>query len=159
MKISLSTIINLFRAIKNSDGPVDLLNRAGEAGKTRATSFAALFNAQKNAHIRLKESLPIEELFILMAQRWDKERYGNFSLETSKYEKVIKLDDYLGMGFAIKVQNLVGKGKNLLIYIEPRPHKSTPPDMETQKKILAYFNGLSNAMRDMLGDNVWVWRK
>jgi len=156
VKISLSTIMKLFRAIKNSDGPADLFNQAKDAGKSKATSFAALFTAQKNAHIRLNESLPIEDLFSLMTERWCTEQYGNFNFETSRYEKVIKLDDYLCMGFAIKVQNLVGKGKNLLIYIEPRPLESVSPDMETQKKVLTYFNGLSNAMRNMLGDNVWV---
>ena len=156
MRVSLSTIMSLFRAIKNSDGPMDLFNRVKDAGKHKVTSFAALLNAQKNAHIRLNESLPIEDLFSLMTEQWSREQYGNFILETSKYEKVIKLDDYLCMGFAIKVQNLVGKGKNLLIYIEPRPLESVSPDMETQKKVLTYFNGLSNAMRNMLGDNVWV---
>ena len=129
------------------------------------SDFQAQIRLKQKSNIKLKEPMTIEELLALMTERWDTQKHGNFKLEKFLFFKSIRLDDYLVMRFDVQIASIVGQGKNLMVHIGTTRIKNLNKTqrqqveamggyMATRDPVLKYFEGLCDAMRDVLGDRV-----
>ena len=119
---------------------------------------------RQRLNIALKEPLTLDELYTLMTERWDTEKYGNFKIENFLFVKSIRFDDYLYWRFEVQVTGIVGKGKNLMVTIRqttggnPHPGKIKflhgREHEETRIDQLKHLESLCDAMWEVLSDKV-----
>ena len=126
-------------------------------------NFQEQVKLKQRSNITLKEPMTLDELYALMQERWDTEKYGNFKIEKFLFIKSIRLDDYLAMKFQVQVSGIVGQGKNLLVSIT-KLDKDSAAHIKASKAMggreaariagLKHWESMCDAMWDILSDKV-----
>ena len=73
-----------------------------------ADNFQNEMEQRKAARVILKEPITLDELYALMNERWDRQKYGGFKLSKFLFIKNISFDDYMMMRYNIGITSLNG---------------------------------------------------
>ena len=136
---------------------------------------------RQDARITLREPITIDEVYTLMTERWDKEKYGNFKLSKFLFIKSIEFDDYMMMRYGVGIEKVVGSGRNAesitnnVVVVIPKPTSQSYSSLrkaqkeqvdavlgkgflraidraELRKHELEHLQMLCNGMREVLHD-------
>jgi len=64
------------------------------------------------ARVVLKSPITLDELYALMTERWDRQKYGGFKLSKVLFVKNIEFDDYLLMRYSPLIISPIGQEPN-----------------------------------------------
>ena len=128
---------------------------------------------RQEGRIALSGSVTIEELYELMEKRWDTNKNGGFELNKFLFVRSIRLDGYFMYKYDVYITNSINLGrgienrKNNIVDIRPikwsysslskaqkeqvKTIRSLPSE-EAKQLVLGYYQGLCDAMREVLSD-------
>ena len=73
-----------------------------------ADNFQNEMEQRKAARVVLKEPITVDELYALMNERWDRQKYGGFKLSKILFIKNIEFDNYMMMRYNVGITSLSG---------------------------------------------------
>ncbi|MCL2695632.1 MAG: hypothetical protein FWE69_04840 [Clostridiales bacterium] len=125
---------------------------------------------RQDAKITLKEPMTIDEIYALMTQRWDTQKYGGFKLGKLLKLRWIDFDAYMMMWYGVQVTDagtvvqVVPKPTNQSYSALPKAQKEQVKAVvnvrkaidraEIRKHEFAHLRLLCDAMREVLHDRI-----
>ena len=118
---------------------------------------------KQRSNITLKEPMTRDELYALMKERWDTQKYGNFKIEKFLFFKSIRLDDFWCKKFEVNVSGVIGQKNASIVNINMLSHGKVSLNKASRAlggreavriAELKHWESMCDAMWEMLHDKL-----